>query len=408
MKDKNYSFLFIEGPLPESERFRKSKAFSVAGNNAVKGIVLSLRDNGLEPDIILAHFMEESFPKNKKIFFGKENVETEEGLKVKLLPFINITPIKQTIIGIEVFFEIIFWGFKNIKKRKIICSYNLSVPPLIFVLRASQIIKAKKIAVAYDVHIPGETVANGLKNWIEYNSYRRHLKDFDGLINIRQEITDELAPNVKSIVIEPGISKKAIEILKETKVNKKEHEHFNIIFAGPLEERNGIEEAIDSMKYISDPDVRLNIVGDGEERDYVLKNSASDPRIIFWGWIPYENVLKMYGTADVILNLFMYKKIDSHFVYPSKLIECLMSGIPTITTNFCEKIDTNLKDKAFLLKGESAEEIAKTIIDIKNMDKQKLEEITARAQNYIENEYSWEVLGKKISDFITEFIPEGK
>ena len=69
MKDKNYSFLFIEGPLPESERFRKSKAFSVAGNNAVKGIVLSLRDNGLEPDIILAHFMEESFPKNKKIFF---------------------------------------------------------------------------------------------------------------------------------------------------------------------------------------------------------------------------------------------------------------------------------------------------------------------------------------------------
>lgn len=406
MKNKNYSFLFIEGPLPETERFTSSKAFTVAGNNSAKGIVLELKKNGLEPDLILAHFMQESFPKNKKLFFWGEHVVTKEGLKIKLLPFFNLTPIKQLILGVNVFFEILFWGLKNSKKRKIVCSYNLTVPPLIFILSACRLIKAKKIAVAYDVHIPGGTAPNDFKHRLDYNAYVKHLRSFDGLINIRQEISQELAPAVKSILVEPGISEQSFKILKENK--KEKTNFFNIIFAGPLEERNGILEAIDSMKFIKDEDVRLNIMGDGKEKQYVLANAAADKRIVFWGWQPFEKVLKLYGEANVLLNLFMYKKLDSHYVYPSKLMECLASGVPTITTSFCKKIATDLKDKAFLLAGETPEEIAATIEKIKNTDRLILDEMTKKAQIYIEEEYSWAVQGKKISAFITSFLPEGK
>ena len=96
--NENVVLAFIGSIVPDEPAFHTS-AFSRAGNMCQQNLLRSLINAGLHPSIILSYRPEPSFPTGRRIWLGKEQISLSEGMRVNLLPFINITPFKQIIIG---------------------------------------------------------------------------------------------------------------------------------------------------------------------------------------------------------------------------------------------------------------------------------------------------------------------
>ncbi|MFD1562787.1 glycosyltransferase [Haloarchaeobius amylolyticus] len=102
---------------------------------------------------------------------------------------------------------------------------------------------------------------------------------------------------------------------------------LHILCVSRLIERKGVDDLI---KAVDDLDVKLTIVGDGEQAE-ALQDLAVDlgieERITFTGYIPHDEINEYYETADL-------------FVLPSKnegmsntVLEAMAAGLPIITTN---------------------------------------------------------------------------
>ena len=125
-----------------------------------------------------------------------------------------------------------------------------------------------------------------------------------------------------------------IELRKELKINEDDKV---IIFTGRLIKEKGIQELISALKNINNPKIKLLVIGSSTfnmkvktqfEED--LYNSINDfkDRIIFTGFVNYENIYKYYKIADLAV-------IPSIWDDPAPLtiIESLTCGLPIITTN---------------------------------------------------------------------------
>lgn len=118
-------------------------------------------------------------------------------------------------------------------------------------------------------------------------------------------------------------------ILKENKV---------ILFTGRLSPEKGIKELLLAFKEVSDLNAKLVIVGgylsgaEDVESDYEkqlleLASSMMD-RIIFTGFIGYDEMPAVYLMADVVVVPSIWNDPA-----PLTVIETISSGIPLITTN---------------------------------------------------------------------------
>ena len=93
---------------------------------------------GAAPTLVLSCRPMPAFPRSKRLVAGHARVRLASGMQVHLIPFINITPLKQLMLGMLVFVGLLRWGWKTRAARtRIVYTYNLTVPPALFTLIAA-------------------------------------------------------------------------------------------------------------------------------------------------------------------------------------------------------------------------------------------------------------------------------
>lgn len=113
-------------------------------------------------------------------------------------------------------------------------------------------------------------------------------------------------------------------ILPQEKIEKKLHCPMELLFVGRLSKVKQIDEIIYAID--GKEDMRLTIVGDGEEYDY-LTGIVEGSNIHFVGAVNQKQVQEYMKKADaLILNSFVEGK-------PMTIIEAESYGLPIITTN---------------------------------------------------------------------------
>ncbi len=396
---KDVKLAYVGSVVPDEEMYTNA-AFSRAGNMCQLSLLEGLRDVDLSPSLILSVRPVPSYLRSRVLVCKAKSVTLNKEIKVKLLPFLNITLFKQVSLGLFAMMYLFRWGLKNRGSKKIIYSFNISVPPSIFILIAARITGSKVVAMVYDINVPGETIPRSLLWRIDYWQHRKFLRKYDGLVVITKEIASDFAPNVPFLLLEGGVNHRAFEEgLNVLPTEKLQSDIFTIVVAGSLSQANGIQEVLTAFSLLKGEKYKLLIAGRGGEVHLVLKAAVLDQRIEYLGFLNHKQVIALYSTADVLVNMRLTKLIDTRYVFPSKILEYLASGVPVISTCPGNMAD-EYKDVAYLLYDETPLELAEMMMSVACLSESVRYDMGMKAMKFMMERKTWKVQSERIKQFL--------
>lgn len=404
----NIALAYIGSIVPDEQPYHNI-AFSRAGNMCQLSLIKGLIKGGLPPDAIHSVRPAASFPRSQQVLFHGSYTTIKNIIRLNFIPFINITPIKQFTIGVNTLLALLKWGwrFRNNRDR-IVFTFNISVPPGIFTLLAARLTWSKAVAMIYDIDVPGETVPRRLSSVINYWQHNKILKKYDGLVVITNAIAQDFAPGVPYLRVEGGVSHDLIAQYQALDaIQRRSPAYFTIVTAGRLDEDNGIREIMAAFSLIQGEGYRLHIAGAGPLESVVKDAAERDPRISFHGFLPFDEVLKLYAAADVLVNMRLTQRINTRYFFPSKTMEFLASGVPLITTcpgNMAEEYG----EFAYLLHEETADALADMLKSVAAIPEEQRVARGRAARQYMSDHKTWEAQAIRIVGFLKGIAEKGR
>lgn len=113
----------------------------------------------------------------------------------------------------------------------------------------------------------------------------------------------------------------------------KPREAVRFLFVGRLRPQKNLPAIFKAMADVTrenDLDCRLDIVGDGPQRDKlqrVAKDYGVVERVSWHGWLDKEGVRRLYRQSDCFLNPSLYEGM------PNTVLEAMASGLPVIASD---------------------------------------------------------------------------
>ncbi len=343
----------------------------------------------------------ESYPRSNRLWIGRECVMFENDTCINCLAFLNITGIKQILIGLSVFFHILVWGWRNRHvSDRVVFAYNLSVPHIMFYTLGGWFVDARVIAFIGDVIVPGQTVPYGILYRIDGFFQKLFINRLDGYIVVADKIALDFAPGKDYLRIDGGVGTEVCEKTGEyLEARIFDESIFKIVVTGTLSEFNGINEVIRAFSLLSGCNFKLCIAGRGDLEQDVLAAVKKDPRIEYLGYLDYDDMLRLHSTADVLVSMRITKNLITDYAFPSKTFEYLLSGIPVITT--CTgHMKEEYRNYCLLLMDETVDELAKKIQYVASMKQDERFEIGRTARDYILNNKLWSMQMDKVVNYI--------
>lgn len=345
----------------------------------------------------------ESYPRGNQVWVGPEKLILEDGTISYNVPFLNITPLKQILIGLFMFLFILKWSWNNRKiKNRLLYSFNTTVPPIIFTALAARLVKAKVVAYICDVVIPGHTQPDTLWNRIDYYLQLKTIKYLDGLIVITDAIAQDFGSDKPYCRMEGGISDEIIEKTGQYLTQaKRDNRLFTLIATGTLLEHNGIKLILQAFQLLAGDHYRLKIAGRGPLEKIVQKAAANDSRINFVGFVSYDDSLRLHASGDILLNMRITEALVTNYAFPSKTFDYLLSGVPVINTP-TGHMQEEFANYCFMLKEENPLALVKMIRHVEQLNPEKRWALGSNAREYIIQNYSWHRQNEKICDYISQ------
>ena len=220
----------------------------------------------------------------------------------------------------------------------------------------------------------------------KYNQY---------LNNSKLKINDRIR---YKLVLPNGVDTAIFYPIKEYNKSKK----VRFLFL-PTRECKGTKIVVEAWKRIKDKsNMELHIAGGGDLSEYVRKE-AENSNFTYHGILPLEELSELYRSCDV-------------FVYPTRydaqplvVLEATSSGLYVITsTEMKNRFDDFEKLHYLEYQPRDPETIAKRMEEIAK-DKDILNRDRMKQYKYVKDNYSWEIISKKLFDFFFEVAKkEGK
>lgn len=255
---------------------------------------------------------------------------------------------------------------------------------------------AKSVAKKYNVKVVGmltdnpENLSGGnsfLKKTLKYEG-----QTLDGYLALTSGLVDTYNLDAPSYVFEG--------LVKEEQEGKKDPVFNYFYFGGSLYEKYGVKTLVDAF-HQSNVKSKLVIAGSGPLEDYIEDMSHKDFRILFLSQLNKEKSFAYMKNSIANINPRPTgTKYDKESV-PSKLLEYLSVGVPTISTKY-PKLYGPFKDDVTWIEGNSVEDIKNTL---ENFDISKEEEYIKKAINAkrkVFEFYDISVQSESINHFLTE------
>jgi glycosyltransferase involved in cell wall biosynthesis len=402
-KTSEIALAFVGTVVPDEPRFRSS-AFNRAGNNFQYQLVRGLALHGIADIEVLSARPLPSYPRSSTLWVTPQH-ERLGDVPVRLLSFPNVTPLKQIVVGIGVLVGLLRWGWRKRKSRhRVVLTYNLTMPPGAFTLLGARLARAKAVVSVNDINIPGQTVPASVLWRLDVRLQRWLLPKFDGYIAVADQIATDFFPGRGYVRVEGGVDGAFLDLTRRTHDKApKQTSAFVFAFAGWLNEANGVRVLLSAFRLLREPDFHLRIAGTGPLQGVVEEASRQDARIQFLGMLDSAGVAGLYLTADVLLNVRLTKGIDTRYFFPSKLIEFLASGVPTITTSVAHAKD-EFDSLVYVLHDESARGLAELMSFVAARSDHERSTVANRAREYAVTNKTWDVQTAKVAQYLRQVV----
>lgn len=263
-------------------------------------------------------------------------------------------------------------------------------------LRVGLLKAAMKLRSQHGCKVIGMLTDNPDNLSVKSMRYSKKIKSIvsrlDGYLSLSTGLVDIFNHNKPHYVFEGLVS--------DEKYFKKDPVYDYYFFGGALYERYGVKALVDAF-HRSSLRSKLIIAGSGPLAKYIEQLSYEDYRILYLTQLPKERVLGYEMNAIANINPRpLDKHLDSQSV-PSKLIEYLSTGVPTISTKF-EKLYGPFKDDVNWIEGNDTFAIQKALEDFEMSNKEE-----AKKKAYVARQKAFEFYGLSVqSESITYFLTD--
>lgn len=383
--DSGICMAFVGSLVPDDPGFQ-NPAFNRAGHMFQKELIRGLAHAGLAPAAVYAVEPTPSFPRNRRLIVRGRTVMVGD-LRVQLLPFVNVQPLKSITAGVSTFVALLRWGWRHRGARRLIHCVNLSVPPAPSILLAARILGAKATVSVLDVPEPGQFVPNRFFTRLDFWMHKRAIPRFDGHMVAAQAIADDFAPGRVVFRLEGGVRPEDFAAPVVARPPRADGQPFRAVVSGTLGEFNGVILAMDAFERLPDG-FELVIAGTGPLEPEVRARARRDPKIVFKGFMTFSDVLDLYRSADLLLNVRLTQSMNTRHFYPSKMMEFMASGTPVLST--CTgHTEEEFGDFVYLLRQETPDALADLIAHIAAADPDERAGMGSRAREYTLVNKTW-------------------
>jgi L-malate glycosyltransferase len=211
-------------------------------------------------------------------------------------------------------------------------------------------------------------------------------------------------PGLKFHLIENGIKatqadEPVVEIKQKIQAMKEEY-NLICLFVGRLSYSKNIPLLLDVFSHDDLIDVKLLMIGDGDE---TIKNTIKKTSEDTLGRIEYigrtNHVMDYMKSVDALVITSIYEGV------PIVLIEALSVGLPVVSTPAGGVPDIiKNKENGFLAKGFSKDEIISLIKKFVNLDDETVLNFSQNNKNLFKEKYSIEVCAQRHQQLYNDLI----
>lgn len=347
------------------------------------------------PDIINCPDMG-SWPKRSSKIFIPEVDEKVYGLSCHSLPFLNITRLKRMDICIKLVREGLKWCNLYSDENKIITVYGLIYPYIEAAIKIKRNCKNVKICcIVADLPEYFDDKTSLLRKLLdETNKVYELCKEIDGFVLLTEQMKEPLSIKKRPYMIMEGIyqPREIIKVVKEKKC---------ILYSGKLDARFGLSSLLNAFVKIEDPECKLWICGDGADKELVLRMAKKDSRIVYWGMLKQDEVFKMQAKATILINPRKPEGEYTKYSFPSKTMEYMASGTPTLMYKLPGMPDEYMKYVGLIPNGTD-EDLKVFIEEYLNKDEVTLHKNGLEAKKFILENKTSEQQVQRYMDFLCE------
>ena len=165
-------------------------------------------------------------------------------------------------------------------------------------------------------------------------------------------------------------------------INKLEQKEKVILYTGNINRKYGIKELVDAFMQIPGLEYRLWIRGDGELMKYVIEKSRVDMRIKYLAKVTQDELVLLQQKATLLINPISNKEEITKYFFPSKTMDYLASGTPTLMYRL-ECLPQEYTDYLYFIPNGGIDAIKEAIIKVCEKSPIELEILAKSAADFI-------------------------
>ena len=377
------NILFIGGIYSEHliPEFRNNcrNGYQFAAQTLQESLIKGLLDNGVSVHVL-------SFPSVPTFPFGyrkpilKSNDFYFSFLNIgKTIGRINIPMLKYDF-GIKK--QIDNW-FKSTKGKKYILIYSLSAK----FLKIAEYIKLTYLDSEICVIVADLPQFMAWNKYYEFlglkkrdiNTIYKNLKYIDKYVLLSKHMADKLPIEGKPWIVMEGI-------YNPTKVNEelfvRKEKTKIILYTGNIDKRYGIMDVVYAFNKIADKNFSLWICGFGDSENEIREFEEKDNRIKFFGPVSRNKVLQLQKQASLLINPRHSNEEFTKYSFPSKTMEYMASGTPTLMCKLA-CIPSEYEKHLLFIKDETVEGYKNAMLDVLHRDDLDLVSFGEKARHFV-------------------------
>lgn len=227
----------------------------------------------------------------------------------------------------------------------------------------------------------GQKEAGSLRK-IKNNVVNRKMRAMDCYVPLTAAMAPFLGADMSRCVVVEGIAE---DIPEGSDSDSKEcptglFDKY-VLYTGTLQYRYGIGELLSAFEQLEDEKVGLVLCGEGEAVDEIRALEAKDPRVRYLGMLSSDEIAALRAGASILVNPRRNEDEYTKFSFPSKMMEYLVSGVPTIAY----RLDGMPDDYMGLFFDATEMGLRATIELVLSMDESEIAQFADRTRNYIIN-----------------------
>lgn len=347
-----------------------------------------------------------SYPvvKSSKKFFKTEN-EVEGGIEYTYPGFVNYPFLRQLFLWINSV-KLISNSCRS-SDTVIVCDVlNRSI------FYAAQFVRRLKgtkiIGIVTDV--PGHTSgarAKLLPWWrrtvrsIAVSASKGSVKTCDAYLIQTEAMNDVMNPRKKPYIVLEGHA----DISMANRDNKLEGKSKTktIMYAGGTHKEFGIAMLVDAFLEINDPEWALEIYGDGNYQKELKHISENNKNVIYHGMKPNAEVVDAQLKAWLMVNPRITNAEYVKYSFPSKNLECMISGTPLLTTKLAG-MPKDYYPYVYLFDEETKDGFKRVLKEVFALSAEELHEKGMKAKEFAVNQKNNVMQASKFYAFIESVI----